>query len=98
MRHDQPQRIAMIRRKRLAIMMSRQQDVVTIEIGKRNVGGKTLLCVDQDMTGLRLGLDQLDDFLEGDALPVIVKAAPAGDAMKVAGVFDAGQLVELVPG
>ncbi len=88
----------MIRRERLAIMMRGKQHVVTIQIGQRNVGREALFGMHQDKLRFRLQLDQLQHFLECHALPVIVKAAPARDAMKVAVRLDLGQTVEFVPG
>jgi hypothetical protein len=38
-RHDQPQRIAVIGREWFAVMMRGEKHVVAVEIGQRNVGG-----------------------------------------------------------
>src|SRR5947209_2384514 len=98
MRHYEPQRKAMIRRQRPAIMVRGQQDVVTIEISQRDIGRESLLGMYQNIFGFRFGHYQLQKFPERDTFPLVVKAAPAGDAMEITGVFGARQLVEFVPG
>src|SRR5262249_44141289 len=47
---------------------------------------------------LRLEPDQLQHFLKRNALPVIIKAAPARDAVEVTVGLGRGQAVELLPG
>src|SRR5579859_5644043 len=97
MRHDQPQRITMLRRERLAVMVCGKEHVVTIKIDQRNVSGETLFGMDKYVLRLWLEFYQLKNFLKCDTLPVIVKAAPARDAMEIAVRFDFGQFIEFVP-
>ena len=84
MRHDQSQWIAMVRRERLAVMVRGKKHIVAIKIDQRNVRGETLFGMDQYILRFRLEFYQLKNFLKCDALPVIVKAAPARDAMEIA--------------
>src|SRR5882724_8271180 len=51
----------------------------------------------QQILRFRLEYYQLKNFLKRDALPAIVKTAPAGDAMEIAVRFDFGQFVEFFP-
>src|ERR1041385_1470870 len=78
-------------------MVCGKDHVVTIEVDQRNVCGETLLGMDEHVLRFRLEPYQLKNFLECDALPVIVKAAPACDAMKITMRFNFGKIVEFVP-
>src|SRR5262245_41109893 len=98
MRHDQPQRVPVIGGQRLVVMVSGQKYVVSIQISKGYIGRESLFGVDQDVRRFRLGLCQPENFFESYSLPVVIKAAPASHAMKVAVRFDFGELVKLVPG
>ena len=80
----------MVGRERLAVMMRGKEHVVAVKVGQGHVGGKTLLGVDQNVFRFRLDFRQLEHFLKGDALPVIVKAAPARDTVEVAVRFYLG--------
>src|SRR3954471_583316 len=41
MRHDQPQRVAMVGAERLTIMVRGQQHVIAVEVGQRHVRGES---------------------------------------------------------
>jgi hypothetical protein len=97
-RHYKAHWITMIRSQRLAIVMSGEQDFRSVEIGERNVGGKALLGVNQNVSGLRLGVNAVQQFLHGDAGPTIVEAAPASNTVEVARGLDFGQRIEFSPG
>src|SRR5215472_4501192 len=97
MRHDQPQRIAMVRAERLAVMVRGKEHVFAVKIDQRDVGGKTLFGMNKYVLRFRLELYQLENFLKCDALPVIVKAATACDAMEVAVRLHPGKFVKFVP-
>src|SRR5471030_2911872 len=97
MRHDQSQGIAVIGRKRLAVMVSGKEHLFAIKIDEWHVSGKTLFGMDHHKLRVRLRLHQFEDFLKGDTLPVVTKAAPAGNTMKIAVRLDLGQLVEFIP-
>src|SRR5437588_3992370 len=97
MRHNEPQRIAVVGRERLAIVVCSEQYLVTVEISQRHIGSEALLGVDQNILCLRLELHQVEHFLEGDALPVIIEAAPACDAMEIAVRPYSRQPIELLP-
>src|SRR6202521_4609502 len=97
MRHNQAQRVTVVRGERLAIMMRDEQHIVAVKISQRDIRGKTLLRVHQDMRCLSLWLYPTEEFPDRHALPLVVKAAPARDAMKVAGVAGLRQRGKLVP-
>ncbi len=73
----------MVRREWLAIMMRGQKNIIAVQISQGNVCRKTLLRVYQNMSGLSFWLDPSDEFTESDALPSVVKTAPARDTVKV---------------
>src|SRR3954465_2676839 len=97
MRHDKPQRISMVGRERPAVMMRGEQHVLAIEVGERDVGGESLLRVDEHVGGSWIGLHALHHFAEGDASPAIVEAAPARDAVEVTRDVEARESVEFFP-
>ena len=78
----------MIRRERLAVVMSGEQHLLAIEIRQRDVGRESLLGVHQHMscTG-SFSLHTPQDLAKGHAVPPVVEPAPARDAMKIAGVL-----------
>ncbi len=90
MGHNQTQRVTVVRRKRLTVMMSGQQDIVTIQISKRDISGEALLSVYQNMRRFSLRIDSTKHFPKRHALPLIVKAAPTRDAVKIAGITKLG--------
>src|ERR1041385_4075101 len=97
MRHDQSQRIAMVGTEGLAVMMRGKEHIVTIKVDQGDVGGETLFGMNKYVLCFRLQLYQLKNFLKCDALPVIVKAAPARDAMKIAVRLHPGKCVKFLP-
>src|ERR1700704_7083738 len=97
MRHNQPQRIAMVRRKRLAIMVRGEENIIAVKISQRNVCRESLLGVNQNMLRFRLEIDEFEHFLKRDALPIIVKAAPARNTMKVAVGLYTWHFAEFIP-
>src|SRR3982074_3411470 len=97
MRHDQAKGIAMIGRERLAIMMSSKKHVFAIKVDQRHVGGEALFSMDHHVLRFWLEFYQLENFLESHALPIIVKAAPARNAMEITLRFDYGEFIEHVP-
>src|SRR5882757_9467872 len=97
MRHDQPQWIAVIGGERLSVMVRGKEHVFSVKINQRNVGGEALFGMDQNVLRFRLEFYQLKNFLKCYALPVIVKAAPARDAMEIAVRFSFRLFVEFVP-
>src|SRR5437660_10595246 len=97
MRHYQPQWISMIWREWLAIVMSSEQNVFAIQIRQRNVCSIALLRMYQHIAGFWLGFNASEDLAHGHASPAVIEAAPAGNAVEVAGSFNAGQLIEFLP-
>ena len=80
----------MVCRERLAVMVRGKEHIVAVKIDQRNVGGETLFGMDQYILRVRLEFYQLKNFLKCDALPVIVKAASARDAMEIGVRFNFG--------
>src|SRR6476469_9591757 len=97
MRDDQPQGIAMVARERLAVMVGSKEHILAVKVNQGHVGGEALFGMDQHVLRFRLELYQLQNLLKGYALPVIVKAAPARNAMEITVRFNLGQRIEFVP-
>src|SRR5260370_28265538 len=76
--------------------MRGEKDIVAIQVGQGNVGSEALLGVDQHVSGFGLGLSQLQYFLEGNPLPVVFQAAPAGNAVECALCSRDAQTVECI--
>ena len=87
----------MICRKRLAIMVRGQQNIIAIQVGKRNIGSESLLGMDQHEFGFSFRFDQMQNLAEWHSFPLVIKTAPAGYTVKIACVLDARQLVEFLP-
>jgi len=60
--HNQPQRIAVLRRQGLAVMVGGEEHIVPVQVGQRHVGGIALLGVDQDVAGPWPELHQFEDL------------------------------------
>ena len=78
-------------------MVCSQQNVVMQQIGEGDVRRVSLLGVDQNVSSLSCRLRAVEKLANRNSAPAIVEAAPAGDAVKVAGGFDFRQLVEFIP-
>src|SRR5437763_12511104 len=97
MRHDESQRISMIRSERFAIVMSRQQDTITIKISERDIGCVSLLRMYEHVLCVRTWLNAREDLPHSNAGPAIIEAAPAGYTVEIAGALDTRELVEFFP-
>ena len=83
---------------RLPIEGVRQQHVVVIEDRQRQVRGIALLRMRDDVGRVRPDVGQLQDRLDGDALPGRVEFRPPRDAVDVRPDGLAGEGLELLPG
>src|SRR5579859_7478957 len=97
MGNDQTQRISVVERKRLAIMMRGQQNIVAVQINERDIGREPLSGVNEHMAGFRCGFYQFQNFAKRYPLPLIVKTAPARNAMKITHALNARQVAEFFP-
>ena len=88
----------MIGRKRLAVMARGKQDIVAVEVWERDVGSESLLGVNEDESSAKLQLHATENLAKSHALPSIVEATPAGDAMKIARDPHPWQRLKLAPG
>src|SRR6185312_10886171 len=97
MRNDEAQRVAVLGGEGLAIVMSGEQYFFPVKVGQGHIGSESLFGMDQDVGGLRLGMDAGQQFAESYAVPVVVETAPSGHTMEVAGALDFGERVEFFP-
>jgi len=98
MRNDQPQRISVIGRQRLTIVVRRQQNLFAIKIREGNIGSKPLLGMHLNISRIRFGTSPSQQFLKRHAVPPVIEATPARDTVKIAAPLHFGQSVELIPG
>ena len=97
MRHNQPHGISVLGGERLAVMMSCEQHIVTVEISQWYVRGISLLRMHQHVFGFGSRLDTREELAHRNTTPAIIEAAPARYAMEVAGALKPGELTELFP-
>src|SRR6266852_1630776 len=97
MGHDQTQRVSVVGRERLTVMLRGEQHIITVEIDQRNIECEPLLRQYQNVLCLGFESNKFEDFPESHTLPVIVKAAPARHAVKITSGFDPGQTTDIVP-
>src|SRR5712671_5208103 len=87
-RHDRAHRAAMLARQRTTLPGMREQHVLGIEFGQRQVGGVVVIAVKDDEARLGLRPNGRQDMLGADALPGIVETRPGGDAVYVRGIAE----------
>src|SRR5690348_14495551 len=97
MRDDQPQRVSMIWRKRLTIVMGSQQHSFAVKICQGKVRRVALLGTDQGINGIGERFCAKQEFPQRNPLPLIIKATPTGYAVEVAGALNAWQSIEFFP-
>src|SRR5713101_7287158 len=82
-RHDRAHRAAMLARQGTALPGMREQHVLGVEFGQRQVGRVVVVAVEDDEARRGLRANGRQDMLRADALPGIVEARPGGDAVDV---------------
>lgn len=83
---------------RLSIVVSREQDIIPIQVCQRNICRIPLFGMNEHMARLRFQTDEFKHLAKSDPFPGIVKSAPARDAMEITYRFDLWKQVELLPG
>src|SRR5712692_9955549 len=86
LRHHQPQRIAMVRLKLLAVMPVREHRVLGEKLVERQVARIVAVALDEDVAHPGLELHELHQVADLDALPLVVEPRPRRDAMEVGGL------------
>src|SRR6266545_840940 len=95
-RHEQPQRPAVLGRDGLAVPRVHQHVLGPHEVLEAEVGGEAVLGFDHYVRGRRLQRNQLHDLRDRDAFPGAIEQRPAGHAVHVLLHRLAGQLLELL--
>ena len=87
----------MIGAKRVAIMMSREKNVVAIKIDQRNVRGESLLGMNENKGSAGLEGHAAQDFAKGHTFPNVVEATPPRDTVKVTSRSNSRKRFEFSP-
>ncbi len=97
MRDDQPQRVAVLGRERLAVRVRGQQGALVLDELDRDVGAEVVLGPGDREARARERAAELGELAPVHAFEAGVEAAPARHAVDVLGVAAPRQLVELLP-
>ena len=97
-RDNKTERATVIGRKGFAIVFESEEHVRTLKVFQWDVGGVTCFGENESEFGAGFQRDAFENFGEEDTLPAIVKAAPAGDTVEIAGDFRLREGTKVVPG
>src|SRR5579885_201521 len=96
LRHDEPQRPAMIGFQVAAVVAMRQHHVVVQKFFNRQVGGVSAIAMDDDIASLRQRRGHLCKVGDFDAFPQVVESLPGCYAVKIGNLARLGHPAELL--